>query len=414
MGDQARFGEILVRAGVLSRETLQALLPTLDGRFDLAELLIAQGRVDEQSLLQKVATLLNLPSVRLSQVQPDAQYLQMLSADDCLQHLMLPLHTEQGPSGTHLCVAMANPTDIQALKLLTTKTRLRVRPLLALGREIREAVTLHYGLSAAHSRPPSTPQQASHPPHMSFAAAPSAHSDRPLSAPPAGTSAGPLPISQHPPAVFPPNSGAPAPELVLGPPPMGPFDAPMVPTSSAPPQLPPAVAAQLDSMAQAMASRPLSPYAGPLQSNAPALAPPPPINLLDTYTPTPSLQPPPLAAPPLAPVAAPAPEPPPNSIAVPEGMVTGTRLDLATLLESMLTREEPTERQGDQIIAQALSRYGASPQIPGSAVFAALDHALLHAHSMSGRLTVVLIRQLARSGLVDADQVLADLKELKP
>jgi hypothetical protein len=102
----------------------------------------------------------------------------------------------------------------------------------------------------------------------------------------------------------------------------------------------------------------------------------------------------------------------------PPGMVESPpeedRLDMARILDRFVTGHEPREVGGDQVISQALDRYGAAPNTPGEAVFTALDGALLRTGSMSGRLTVVLIRQLARRGLVDPAALLADLKKVTP
>ena len=99
----------------------------------------------------------------------------------------------------------------------------------------------------------------------------------------------------------------------------------------------------------------------------------------------------------------------------PEGVIddreTSDRLDVRRLLERMVSDPEEGESGSDHVLSDFLDRYGKGPSASGDRVFAALDHALGDARNSTARLLVVLIRHLARRGLVDLDELLDALSE---
>ncbi|MCB9550504.1 MAG: hypothetical protein H6705_01070 [Myxococcales bacterium] len=150
MNDKQRFGEILVRADVLDRATLDATLAEIgDGAVDLGEVLVARGLIDEQVMLQAVSKALNLPTVGLLQARPDEQALALVPRAQCVEHLVIPIEVERSRTGEHLHLAMANPADVRAIKTVTRQARRRIRPLLASARSIRAAIERFYGAAPA-------------------------------------------------------------------------------------------------------------------------------------------------------------------------------------------------------------------------------------------------------------------------
>jgi len=101
--------------------------------------------------------------------------------------------------------------------------------------------------------------------------------------------------------------------------------------------------------------------------------------------------------------------------ATPEGVIddreTTDRLDVRRLLERLVSDPEEGESSSDHVIDTFLGRYGEGPPGTGDKVFAALDRALGDANSGTARLLVVLIRHLARRGLVDLDELIEALAE---
>lgn len=146
MSDKLRFGEILVRAGALERSQLDSILREQDAvGGDLGELLVARGCIDEPTMLQAVSKALNRPIVGLDGTQPDARALQLLTREICVEHLLFPIEIERSKSGEHLHVAMANPLDVRAIKIVMQHARLRIQPLVASAREIKGAIARYYG-----------------------------------------------------------------------------------------------------------------------------------------------------------------------------------------------------------------------------------------------------------------------------
>ena len=146
MSDKLRFGEMLVRAGLLSREDLERVLGDVGTQdVDMGELLVASGLVDESAMLQTLSKALNLPCVSLVDIQPDPRALQLVPRELCVEHHLLPVEIEKSRTGEHLHVAMSNPSDVKAIKRVTRQARLRIRPLIASAREIHMAIQRHYG-----------------------------------------------------------------------------------------------------------------------------------------------------------------------------------------------------------------------------------------------------------------------------
>lgn len=155
LNDKQRFGEILVRADVLDRATLDATLAEFgEGALDLGEVLVSRGLIDEQVMLQAVSKALNLPTVGLLQARPDERALALVPRALCVEHLVIPIEVERSRTGEHLHLAMANPADVRAIKNVTRQARRRIRPLLASARSIRAAIDRFYGAATAASASP--------------------------------------------------------------------------------------------------------------------------------------------------------------------------------------------------------------------------------------------------------------------
>jgi hypothetical protein len=442
VSDKLRFGEILVRAGVLEREVLESAIEQIPPETDLGELLIAHGHLDERVLLQTIGKALNLPSVRLSDVQPDQRALDLVPREDCVQHFLLPIHVEQGRTGAHLHVAMANPADVRAIKKVTRKARLRIRPLVGLASEIRAGIAKHYGGDPVPGLMDSMQPEVMPAPEVSVAPEPQepemfdfgvtdlGHLEpaSDISLPPPIASApgthSPLPIGDDlldaldEAAVMAITSGSafdrakvaavrrtgPPREVRISSPPPGPVPPRLgAPTSPLPPMGAPT--------ARASVTGPL-PY-----SNSPAPLVRSTTNALPLVrSTTNSLPVAPQRVPtdPFGPARRTSAPPAVAPTPLPLGTVPNEArsLDIGRILDRYSEAVDDNEGEGDDVIADALDRYGRGREVRGEAVFAALDRALVRTRSMSGRLTVVLIRQLARRGLVDAEELLADLKNV--
>jgi hypothetical protein len=415
---------------VLERGVLEEALEVVPEGTDLGELLVAQGHLDEAILLKTIGTALNLPSVRLGEVAPEQRALDLVPREDCIEHFLMPIHVEQGRTGAHLHVAMANPADVRAIKKVTRKARLRIRPLVALASEIRASIGRHYGgapvpgpmdSAAPSAAPPMVAAEAPEPEMFDFGVTDLGVLDEgaaslppPIALAPSGGTPLPIgddlvntldevaasaiasdPVFDRARVAAVRRTGPPR-EIRISAPPSGP--------------LPPRLGGATNPLPPLGGTLPPAKATGPL----PYAGSPPPLIRSTTgsmqkvkgHVPTdpfgPGRVPRRSSAPP------PAATPPPLGTVPDEARA----LDIGRILDRFTEATDAQEVEGDDVIADALDRYGRGQDARGEPVFAALDRALIRTRSMSGRLTVVLIRQLARRGLLDADELLTDLKRV--
>jgi hypothetical protein len=166
------------------------------------------------------------------------------------------------------------------------------------------------------------------------------------------------------------------------------------------PGRPPGLAGHVDS--QPSAGRPLPPLPPNLRATQ---AVRPPDAPRPQTGPTPELTPPPL------PLGARQPPPPPRP-PEPEGLVDDREpLDVRRILDRFVEENAEGDEPDDEIIARHLERYGKDKgrQSPDE-LFDALDAALARAKPGTGLLVTALIRHLARRGLVDLRELLAELQ----
>ena len=472
MSDKLRFGEILVRAGVLDRSQLESVVREQDASGgDLGELLVARGCLEEATMLQTVSKALSRPIVSLETITPDPRATSLLTAQTCREHLLFPVEIERNRSGDHLHVAMANPLDVKAIKVVMQQARLRIQPLVASAREIKATIARHYG------GPP--PPVVSRQPMVAPSAASSPSlGGRPPAAPLSRALAAPPPVAGAPlPRIGPPVSAGGA-EAVFdfavmdlssyddGPPvaaakptavPSPPrqtagLDADLMalleqgtaelsrgsepPTRPVPRPSPQRTPRDLhDSQApgsaygivQGRRREPSEPSLSGLRSELPSRHPiepqGPPRSALP---PLPSLPGraqagpvvstsaggmPPLPGPPrpLLPVAS---SPRPSALP-PEpmpGMVDAEPLELRRLLDRYAHELDDKTENADETISHLLDRLGpARARRSTDQVFQELERSLAETAPGTSRLLLVLVRHLARRGLVDLSELLTEL-----
>lgn len=452
MNEKQRFGEILVRAGVLDRAALDKVLAGLgDQAVDLGEVLVARKLVDEQAMLQAVGKALNLPSVGLEQAMPDERALALVPRALCARYHLIPIEVERSRTGEHLHVAMANPTDVQAIKAVTREARRRIRPLLAPARSIRAAVDRFYGGETPSAEHPSVDPAVESSADL-FADAPAVRAVR--RAAESGVDAHGQTVAQparHPPGAEQSEARALLPQET--------------PPRAAPSRATTALRRGLDDdLMDALDHSAMGSVAGPAElalsgglgrggdygvvrrsrrprprsqsetgnlspagsnSNAPGPLPalPPGLGSRRRRPERTTNRPEPRRRPGTSPPPARVPtsrhagevlefdvEPP-----TPEGVIddreTTDRLDVRRLLERMVNDPDEGEAGSDHVLSAYLDRYGGAPAGSGDRVFAAVDRALGEAQGGTAKLLVALIRHLARRGLVDLDELLAALAE---
>ena len=142
MSTQPRLGELLIEAGVITEEQLQQALgqqARTGGR--LGTNLVELGYVDEKTLSQVLSRQMRIPSATAAQidkVSPDV--LRLLPPQMAEKYRAIPLREDSG----RLWVAMAEPTDREAIEELARATGLPVRPMVAAELLIQYGLEKHY------------------------------------------------------------------------------------------------------------------------------------------------------------------------------------------------------------------------------------------------------------------------------
>jgi type II secretion system (T2SS) protein E len=120
---------------------------------EIAEL----GYATEGAMARGVSVELGLPRIDLAVTAPEPAALALLDARICAERFVLPVALRE--NGELLWVAMADPTDQEALQIVRRRTQKRVRPAVAGPSEILRAVRALYPAPEAGRSAPEPPQE---------------------------------------------------------------------------------------------------------------------------------------------------------------------------------------------------------------------------------------------------------------
>jgi type IV pilus assembly protein PilB len=158
MSGRVRLGELLVSAGILSREQLDRVLELQksDGR-KLGLLLVERGLVTETQVTQILSQQLSVPWVSLYHIDFSRQLLDLVPQELAEKHCLVPIFVRRVRGlGDTLYVAMDDPTDDVAQKAVSTFAGLPVRTMIAPPSDIRSAIRAYYG-GEEPAPPPAAP-----------------------------------------------------------------------------------------------------------------------------------------------------------------------------------------------------------------------------------------------------------------
>lgn len=111
----------------------------------LGEILIAEGLIDTNTLLDALAVQSNAQRVDIKRDPPRLNMAEALPAAACLQHEVVPWLW----IGNTLLVATSNPNQFEHLRVSMGKTQLSMLPVIADANQIRAAITRLYGYQLA-------------------------------------------------------------------------------------------------------------------------------------------------------------------------------------------------------------------------------------------------------------------------
>ncbi len=133
-------GEVLLDAGLITPEHLEAAQQACQEGQSITDALIAQGTITPRDVAMALSLQLNLPLIDLKRhtVQPHA--LALVPEEIARRYNATPLDVIDG----ELLVVMENPLDIQALEDISIRAGMRVRPAVGTRDDIRGAHLLYY------------------------------------------------------------------------------------------------------------------------------------------------------------------------------------------------------------------------------------------------------------------------------
>jgi twitching motility protein PilT len=143
-----RLGELLIDRKVLSRDVLEGLLEreSADGG-SLSKLLLSEGHVSEKDLVAALAHQAGYSFVDFQHTAVNPTLESVIPVELAQAHLAVGVDF----SGDRLVVAMADPSDKDAVSAIEAATGFGIAPAIASRRELQRVVGAMYGLSAAPS-----------------------------------------------------------------------------------------------------------------------------------------------------------------------------------------------------------------------------------------------------------------------
>jgi len=143
-----------VRAGVLDRGSLAKGLAEQERSGNpLGMTLVELGFVSEQVLMSTLAHQLGLPVARITAWPVDPALLELVPLELAEKHRCLPLALKDEGAHPWLYLAMADPSDLDGLEAVRTRTQHEVRIVLVAPSELDAALARHYRGAASEPRP---------------------------------------------------------------------------------------------------------------------------------------------------------------------------------------------------------------------------------------------------------------------
>jgi len=138
------FGQTLVEQGVVTKQQLDEAIhkqqTTMSNRR-LGEVLVRLGYITRRHISQGLADQLGIPTVSLAEIEIPKKIVDLVPLNVALIYRIVPVRKE----GDALCVATADPTNIDVLDNLERLLETPIKPLLCTPDDIRTALARYYG-----------------------------------------------------------------------------------------------------------------------------------------------------------------------------------------------------------------------------------------------------------------------------
>jgi len=157
MTAKRKIGDLLVASGTIDEAQLAAALGEQKqwGR-PLGMTLVRMGFVDEETLIQALASQLKLPVVKLAGKVVNPEVLERVPIDLAEKHRCLPLLLNEEGGQRVLYLGMEDPSDLDALDDLGFRIGDQIKPVLVAPTELDEALHRHYHWASSSTDPEMT------------------------------------------------------------------------------------------------------------------------------------------------------------------------------------------------------------------------------------------------------------------
>lgn len=145
-----RLGEILVQTGLLSDEALETALKN-KGSMKIGEYLVENNIVTEENIAQALSEKLHYPLFDLQNTTIPDDILNLVEIKVLKKNRVIPVGYAEGNMNI-LQIAMADPTDINAIDDVSIITGCQVEPLVSTPRAVMLALDRYYGSEEMKSK----------------------------------------------------------------------------------------------------------------------------------------------------------------------------------------------------------------------------------------------------------------------
>jgi hypothetical protein len=136
-----KLGDMLKEAGLIDDFQLQsALSHQRNWGGKLGSILIELEFVREEDLARVMSDILRIPYINLFEPAIPEAVIKLIKGDIAKKHHVVPVKKE----GSSLILAMFDPLDIEAMDEIRFITGLTIKPSLAMGSEIKDAIRKYY------------------------------------------------------------------------------------------------------------------------------------------------------------------------------------------------------------------------------------------------------------------------------
>ena len=144
LSPDARLGELLVRGKLLTSIQLKTAIERVKQTGGpLSHELVRLDYVKENAIVAAIAAKYGTPSVDLKEFTVDPKILRLIPRELVDRYCLIPINQ----NGRTLQIAMADPGNLEAIDEVTFATKLRIDPLVAPERQIREFIDKNYIIS---------------------------------------------------------------------------------------------------------------------------------------------------------------------------------------------------------------------------------------------------------------------------